>query len=548
MLKYLLITGCILLFNFLNTVQISTKHFFNDFLSNTTHIDLYNTNQAYIYLNNQTVSKHFLQLENSTEFKLQLDNYNYEYTILNKVSRQKYLETIMSILFLVVLLSAKMGISSISNFIEMDNKVKITLEDVAGLDDAKKEIFEFIDFIKHREKYLQIGARLPRGALLYGPPGTGKTLLAKAIAGECNISFISVAGPDFSELYIGIGASRVRSLFAKARAKAPCVIFIDEIDALARTRDNKHSHHDKDNTLNRLLIELDGFTDNDNIIVFAATNRLEILDKALLRPGRFDRKIEFTLPEKNDRKKIFEYYLSKIDTEENIDSELLAKQSFGFSGADIANICNEACILAIRNDQENISHKLLLAALDNILLGPEKKTFKLSPEERTIVAYHESGHACMSYLLKDATKSVKVSILPRGKSALGFSQSEVKETKLKSKEEILAQLCVLFGGRVAEEIFCDSITTGASDDIQKLTKLAYAFIYTYGMNNYYVHENMSDIFKHEIDKKIQAIINTAYIKTKKLLTKHKAIVEQLKTELLEKEILHLDDLEKILKL
>ena len=548
MLKYLLITGCILLFNFLNTVQISTKHFFNDFLSNTTHIDLYNTDQAYIYLNNQTVSKHFLQLENSTEFKLQLDNYNYAYTILNKVSRQKYLETIMSILFLVVLLSTKMGISSISNFIEMDNKVKITLEDVAGLDDAKKEIFEFIDFIKHREKYLQIGARLPRGALLYGPPGTGKTLLAKAIAGECNISFISVAGPDFSELYVGIGASRVRNLFTKARAKAPCVIFIDEIDALARTRDNKHSHHDKDNTLNRLLIELDGFTDNDNIIVFAATNRLEILDKALLRPGRFDRKIEFTLPEKNDRKKIFEYYLSKIDTEANIDSELLAKQSFGFSGADIANICNEACILAIRNDQENISHKLLLAALDNILLGPEKKTFKLSPEERTIVAYHESGHACMSYLLKDATKSVKISILPRGKSALGFSQSEVKETKLKSKEEILAQLCVLFGGRVAEEIFCDSITTGASDDIQKLTKLAYAFIYTYGMNNYYIHENMSDIFKHEIDKKIQAIINAAYTKTKKLLTKHKAIVEQLKTELLEKEILHLDDLEKIIKL
>ena len=371
-------------------------------------------------------------------------------------------------------------------------------------------------------------------------------MLAKSVAGECNIPFISVAGSDFSELYVGVGAARIRNLFKKAREKAPCIIFIDEIDSLGRKRMHR-SHHDKDNTLNRFLIELDGFTQNENILILAATNRLDILDKAMLRSGRFDRKIQFMLPEKNDREKIFDYYLAKMNIANNIDSNILASQCFGFSGADISHVCNEACILSIRENSPLVTAKILDKAIANILLGPEKNTFRLSEKERLIVAYHEAGHTCISYLLKDAAKAIKVSILPRGKSALGFSQSEMSESKLKSKSELFAQLCVLFGGRVAEEIFCTDISTGASDDIQKLTKLAYNYVYTFGMAKHYVHTDLSDKFKYKIDQTVQSLINDAYLRTQKLLNTNKIYIEKLKCELLEKETLGVKDLETILK-
>jgi len=547
MFKSLLILGFVLFLNIFNITQISERQFFKEYLLNTTQVDIYNNDKAYIYLDNKTSSQYFIQLENKTGFTYKLMEENIE--VLPKISMQKFMQTVMFILFFAVLLTHKLGIGSLTNFIEMnvDENVKIKLKDVAGLDDIKIEVFEFVDFLKNRDKYLEIGARIPRGALFHGPPGTGKTLLAKAVAGECKISFISVAGSDFSELYVGVGAARIRSLFAKARAKAPCIVFIDEIDALGGMRAH-NSHHDKDNTLNRFLIELDGFTQNENILIFAATNRIDILDKALLRPGRFDRKIQFFLPEKDDRKKIFEYYISQMHTTGVIDVDMLAKQCFGFSGADISHVCNEACILSIRENKIAVTSDILDNAVANVLLGPEKNSFRLSTKEKTIIAYHEAGHACMSYLLPDAAKSIKISILPRGKSALGFSQIEVSEEKLKSNNELLAHICVLFGGRVAEEIFCETITTGASDDIEKLTKLAYEYVYTYGMTNQYIHPETSDQFKYKIDQSIDNIIHQSYQKVKKLLLVNKEYVEKLKCDLLEKETLTALDLENIFKI
>ena len=325
-------------------------------------------------------------------------------------------------------------------------------------------------------------------------------------------------------------------MFAKARKLEKCIIFIDEIDALCRKRSDK-SHHEKDNTLNKLLTELDGFTSNHNILVIGATNRLDILDQALLRPGRFDRKIYFGLPEIIDRKLIYDYYLKSIQTINEISSQKLAEQSFGFSCADISNVCNEACILAIRNNKQFVDQKFLTNAIDNILLGREKKSLQLLPKEKIIVAYHEAGHACTSHLLKDARESIKVSILPRGNSALGFSQTLPPVNKLQTKKEIIAQICVLFGGRIAEEIFCDSITTGAHDDISKLTKLARMYIYKYGMSGQYLHEAISEKTKFIVDKQIQKLIANCYTKTKKLLLQNKQKMENIKIALLEKETL-----------
>ena len=388
-------------------------------------------------------------------------------------------------------------------------------------------------------------------------PGTGKTLLAKAIAGECKVPFISVSGTDFSEMFVGVGAARVRDLFRNARDKAPCIVFIDEIDALARKRGHSlsSSHHEKDNTLNRLLIELDGFDPNDNILIFGATNRLDILDKALLRPGRFDRKIQFELPECKDRECIFEYYLNKlqIEGEPKTLASNLAKQSFGFSGADIYNVCNEASILTIRNKATMVTTQYLEQALEYVLLGPKKTTFKLSEKEKRIVAYHESGHTLLSRLLPHAKKPIKVSILPRGKSALGFSQSEMSDAKLRNKDEILDSICVLLGGRIAEELFCGNITTGASDDIQKLTELAYHYVTIYGMEEsigtfHYVKERKySEKLHKKIDKAVLDIIQKSYARAKKFIQKNHHLIEKLAEVLLEKETLVINDLDEIFK-
>ena len=542
-------------------IQISEKNFFNNFYPNTTQIDFYRNNTAYIYLNNETKTSYFLNLENREIFLKELKIRDFEYDYLFKetpVFVKKIIDFGMIIIFFGFLMMGR-GLMTMgfSGHIKSNNKVSVKLKDVAGLEYNKKEIFEFVDFLKNRDKYLKIGARMPRGALLHGPPGTGKTLLAKAVAGECGISFISVSGSDFSQMFVGVGASRVRSLFKEAREKAPCIIFIDEIDALARSRvkcSMSGGSAERDNTLNRLLVELDGFEDNDNVLLFGATNRLDILDKALLRPGRFDRKIRFELPEKKDREEIFKYYLKKMSIEEDIDelSKKLGRISIGFSCADIANICNEGSILSVRKQTEFVSLKILEEAIDNVILGPEKKTFRLMDDERRQVAYHESGHAIISYFFEHTQAPIKVSIMPRGASALGFSQSGSKDTKLYSRGELKDKMAVLLGGRIAEEIFCDDFTTGASDDIEKLTSLAYKFVCVYGMSSigpYYCDwrdKQISEELKKKIDSDVKVLIDEAYLRAKEFIMKNKDKVHKLAGELLEKETLVTDDLKNIL--
>jgi len=438
-----------------NMVQISDKLFINDYFDNTTTIHIYNRKSAHLFLNNKTMATHFVAIQNMTYFDKILADHNFQHEVLHKYPYiQKFLESGAMFLFMGFILLRGRNAFGFRGSIYSEDKVKTRLKDVAGLEYQKQEIFEFVDFLKNREKYIAVGARMPRGALFHGPPGTGKTLLAKAVAGECDVSFLSVGGPDFSEMFVGVGSARVRDLFKKARGKAPCIVFIGEIDALAKARHNHSAlgHQEKENTLNSFLIELDGFKKNDKVLIFGATNRLDMLDKALLRPGRFDRKIQFELPERKEREKIFKHYLKDMQLDDKVDilAAILSKQSFGFSGADIANICNEASILSVRRDNPCITQAILEDAVDNVLLGHEKKTFRLSERERKIVAYHESGHTLVSYLLPNMKSPIKVSIMPRGKSALGFSQTEVSETKLKTREEILEKICVLLGGRVTE--------------------------------------------------------------------------------------------------
>ena len=397
---------------------------------------------------------------------------------------------------------------------------------------------------------------MPRGALFYGPPGTGKTLLAKAIAGEANVNFISASGSDFVEVYVGVGASRIRKLFEKARKNAPCVIFIDEIDSLARKRSNGSNGGslERDSTLNTLLVELDGFDENQEILIIGATNRLELLDDAVLRPGRFDRKIRFELPERQEREQLFYHYLEFMNLDDSLSIEDMAynlsKLSFGFSAADIANICNEACILSVRKGLEVIDQELLEEAVDHVLLGPEKETFRLSDQERETVAFHEAGHTVVAYISEHTTYPIKVSIMPRGKSALGFSQREMPENKLMTKDEFLDDMCVLLGGRVAEELFCGQITTGASDDIQKLTQRAYLYVSHYGMdstiNTFYYNLDQNDRYSNDlrkdIDITVQELINSCYQRTKDILNQNEIFVRKIKEELIENDTLNKDDL------
>ena len=528
--------------------QISTNNFFDQYIENTTRIEIYDNKEAYFYLNN-THAKHFLVIPNNTNFEALLEKSNYTNDILHKFSSTP---KIFNYLFIAVLFSAfavGRGMMGIRKSIFTETKVKTRLCDVAGLEQQKQEIFEFVDFLKNRSKYIEAGARMPRGALFHGPPGTGKTLLAKAVAGECNISFLSVAGPDFSEMFVGVGSARVRDLFKKAREKAPCIIFIDEIDALARSRSkiSTTGGHEKENTLNSLLIELDGFNKNDKVLVFAATNRIDMLDKALLRPGRFDRKIQFELPERADRELIFKHYLSKKNLEEdvNIIARSLSKQCFAFSSADIANICNEASIISVRESATIITRNMLERAIENILLGHEKKTFRLSDKERKIVAYHESGHSLLSYILPNAKPPIKVSIMPRGKSALGFSQSELSENKLRTKDELMDKICVLLGGRAAEEEFCDSITTGASDDLEKATALAYNYVGTYCLDDSFslFHYDRNKSFygqkiREKIDERVKTILFKNFQRAQNLIINNKNLIEKMSSALLDKETLN----------
>lgn len=438
---------------------------------------------------------------------------------------------------------------------------KTTFKDVAGLAGAKEELEEMVEFLRNPTKYTEIGAKIPKGALLVGPPGTGKTLLAKAVAGEADVPFFSMSGSDFVEMFVGVGASRVRDLFKQAKEKAPCIIFIDEIDAIGRARGknpNMGSNDERENTLNQLLTEMDGFGTNSGVIVLAATNRADILDKALLRAGRFDRQIYVDLPDINDRKQIFKVHLRPIKIDDSVDLEFLSRQTPGFSGADIANVCNEAALIAARNGKKVVTEGDFTSAIDRIVGGLEKKSKITTLNERKTIAIHEAGHATLSWFLEHADPLVKVTIVPRGK-ALGAAWYLPEERQITTKEQMLDELCALLGGRAAEEVFIGQISSGAMNDLERVTKQAYAMISFMGMSEalpnicYYDSSGQGYGFTKPyseetsllIDKEVQAMINSQYERAKHLLREHTEGHNKLADLLLEKEVIFATDLKDI---
>lgn len=441
------------------------------------------------------------------------------------------------------------------------SKVNITFTDVAGLDEAKVEVMEIVDFLKNPKKYTSLGGKIPKGALLIGPPGTGKTLLAKAMAGEAQVPFFSMSGSDFVELFVGVGASRVRDLFKQAREKSPCIIFIDEIDAIGRARGRNAivSNDERENTLNQLLVEMDGFSGESGIIILAATNRPDVLDSALLRPGRFDRQISIDRPDVKGRQDIFRVHLKPIKVSQTLNIFKLAEQTPGFAGADIANVCNEAALIAARKGKEMVEMSDFQDAIDRVIGGLEKKNKIISPEEKEIIAYHEAGHAICGWFLEHAYPLLKVTIVPRGTAALGYAQYTPKEQYLYNTDQLMDQLCMTLGGRASEEIFFGKISTGASNDLQQITKTAYAMITVYGMNakvgnvSFYDPAQDNSFTKpysektgEMIDEEVRKLIETAYAKTKELLLEKKHEVEILAKELLVKEVLFQSDVETLI--
>ncbi|MDN5578258.1 peptidase M41 [Kaistella haifensis DSM 19056] len=441
-------------------------------------------------------------------------------------------------------------------------KVQVTFKDVAGLEGAKEEVQEVVDFLKNSEKYTKLGGKIPKGVLLVGPPGTGKTLLAKAVAGEAKVPFFSLSGSDFVEMFVGVGASRVRDLFAQAKAKSPAIIFIDEIDAIGRARGKGNftgGNDERENTLNQLLTEMDGFGTDTNVIVMAATNRADILDKALMRAGRFDRSIYVDLPELHERKEIFDVHLAKIKLDENIDREFLAKQTPGFSGADIANVCNEAALIAARNGHESVNKQDFLDAVDRIIGGLEKKNKAIKPSEKRRVAYHEAGHATISWLVEHAAPLLKVTIVPRGRS-LGAAWYLPEERQLTTTEQMYDELCATLGGRAAEQVIFGNISTGALSDLERVTKQAQAMVTIYGLNekigniSYYDSSGQSEYnfgkpYSEQtakiIDEEISKIIATQYQRALQILSANKDKLDALANKLLEKEVIFREDLEEI---
>ena len=444
---------------------------------------------------------------------------------------------------------------------EKGTKVNVTFQDVAGLDEAKVEVMEIVDFLKQPKKYTALGGKIPKGALLVGPPGTGKTLLAKAMAGEAQVPFFSISGSDFVELFVGVGASRVRDLFKQAREKAPCIIFIDEIDAIGRARGRNAivSNDERENTLNQLLVEMDGFGGDTGIIILAATNRPDVLDSALLRPGRFDRQITIDRPDVKGREQIFKVHLKPIKISETLDIHKLAEQTPGFAGADIANVCNEAALIAARKGKAAVDMSDFQDAIDRVIGGLEKKNKLISPEEKEIIAYHEAGHAICGWYLEHAYPLLKVTIVPRGTAALGYAQYTPKEQYLYNTEQLNDQICMTLGGRASEDIFFGKISTGASNDLQQITKIAYSMITVYGMNDklgnisYYdptqeqtFTKPYSEQTAEMIDNEVRKLIDEAYLRTKTLLTDKKGDVEKLAKALLEKEVLFQSDVEALI--
>lgn len=437
----------------------------------------------------------------------------------------------------------------------------VSFKDVAGLEGAKYEVEEIVDFLKNPKKYTTLGGKIPKGALLVGPPGTGKTLLAKAVAGEAQVPFFSLSGSDFVEMFVGVGASRVRDLFKNAKEKAPCIIFIDEIDAIGRSRGRNSisgANDERENTLNQLLTEMDGFSTNNGIIVLAATNRADVLDRALLRAGRFDRQIHVELPNYNERKGIFEVHVRNLKLAEDVDLEFFSKQTPGFSGADIANVCNEAALIAARNGKQSIEKSDFLAAIDRIIGGLEKRGNIISPDEKKTIAIHESGHATVSWMLKHASPLVKVTIVPRGKS-LGAAWYLPEERHITTTEQLMDEMAALLGGRAAEEVLLGKVSTGALNDLERATKQAYAMVVYYGLSKlgnisyydssgereYSFSKPYSEKTAEEIDREVHNIIDEAYQTAKKILSENKDKLTQLAKQLQEKEVIFTEDMEKI---
>ncbi len=440
---------------------------------------------------------------------------------------------------------------------------KTTFKDVAGLDEAKEEVKEIVDFLKTPTKYTKLGGKIPKGALLVGAPGTGKTLLAKAVAGEAEVPFFSLSGSDFVEMFVGVGAARVRDLFKQAKEKAPCIIFIDEIDAIGRSRGKGQmpgSNDERENTLNSLLVEMDGFATDSGVIILAATNRPDVLDNALLRPGRFDRQISIDKPDKNGREAIFKVHLKPLKLSKEVEPKKLSAQTPGFAGAEIANVCNEAALIAARKNKKAVDMNDFESAIDRVIGGLEKKNKIISPEEKKIVAYHEAGHAVAGWYLEHANPLVKVSIVPRGLAALGYAQYLPKEQFLHQTEQLLDEMCMTLGGRAAEEIVFGKISTGALSDLERITKMAYSMVSVYGLNDkignvsfydskqndYNFQKPYSESTAQIIDEEVKKIIDDAYQRTKKLLSGKKKELETLAKELLDKEILYQSDLEKLI--
>ena len=439
---------------------------------------------------------------------------------------------------------------------------RVTFKDVAGLEEAKVEIMEIVDFLRKPEKYKELGGKIPKGALLVGPPGTGKTLLAKAVAGEANVPFFSISGSDFVEMFVGVGASRVRDLFQQAKEKAPCIVFIDEIDAIGRARGKNagfSGNDERENTLNQLLTEMDGFATNAGVIVLAATNRVDILDKALMRAGRFDRQIDVGLPELKEREAIFGVHMKRLKLADDVNVEFLAKQTPGFSGADIANVCNEAALIAARHDKKAVDKEDFLAAVDRIIGGLEKKSKVITPEEKRTIAYHEAGHATVSWLLEHANPLVKVTIIPRGR-ALGAAWYLPEERQITTTEQLMHEVAALLGGRASEQLTFGRISTGALNDLERATKMTYAMVSYYGMSDkvgnrsYYDSTGASDYSFSKpyseqtaelIDGEAKALLDEAYRMATEILTTHREGLVELAELLLEREVVFTEDVERI---
>lgn len=446
---------------------------------------------------------------------------------------------------------------------EKDTKVSVSFKDVAGLEEAKVEVMEIVDFLKNPKKYTDLGGKIPKGALLVGPPGTGKTLLAKAVAGEADVPFFSLSGSDFVEMFVGVGASRVRDLFKQAKEKAPCIIFIDEIDAIGRARGKnamQGSNDERENTLNQLLTEMDGFGTDTGVIILAATNRPDILDSALMRPGRFDRQIGIDKPDLVGREAIFKVHLKPLTKlAKEVDVKKLAAQTPGFAGAEIANVCNEAALIAARKNRKEVTMQDFQDAIDRVIGGLEKKNKLISPEEKKIVAYHEAGHAVVGWFLENADPLLKVSIVPRGVAALGYAQYLPKEQYLYRTEQLLDSMCMTLGGRASEEVFFGKISTGAQNDLERITKMAYGMVTIYGMNDkvgnvsfndpkgeYGFNRPYSEKTAELIDNEVRNMITDAYERTKQLIEEKRSEVETIAEELLDKEILFRADLERLI--